>query len=305
MTFVSSIKSALAVYLLVGHSFIVNANTLPEDETYWGRELLQLSSMSHSMSFSMSMSFSLSMMPDWESGPEREILEWPSPAPTPELGEHFCGNGIIEAGEECDDALGGDIGGAPYECGPYSFCNNQCQCEFPERGCLDRAGVVFPGHFCVTFGGPHACCTGPDGQDLCHECNSCQKNVALSAKCCMADGVTECGEDDICCPMHLFGADVNICLDKSHGALGDPCSPELCDAESLESEADKCQNCANCLSSVCAEYTDCLQNNDVSSCIPEFLGGSLESCEQCHNACYKGSKNGPTMVMRRSLRGSG
>jgi len=330
---------SVASLLLLGSSVAIDMNALPEDEMFWGRDLLKLESMS-SMSMADWSTPSPTQewptpppTPDWPTpsphsdwstpAPTQDLptlplttdyptspptpdrptpspIDWYTPAPTPDLGEAFCGNGIIEPGEECDGP--GSIGEAPYECGPYSFCNDKCLCEFPEGACIDRTGVVFQGHECVAFE-TRACCDGGDGFNLCQSCSDCQNEVAITPQCCVDDGIADCGEEDICCPISAFGKDVKICLDSSQGVLGDPCSPDLCSAEDLDSEVNECQNCINCLESTCTEYTYCLENDENSSCVPSFLGGALNSCEQCQNACFRGSKNGP--VVRRSLRGSG
>ena len=206
----------------------------------------------------------------------------PTPAPTPALGEHFCGNGEIEPGEECD-APGSAPGDVPFQCSPYEFCNDECKCEFPQGACIDRTGVVMHGHECEGFipEGPHTCCRGHDGQDLCHECGGCRTKVAITPSCCEKESA--CDDDDICCPIDIAGERVKICLDSSHGQLGDACSPQLCSPQDIGDGIDDCQNCVQCLDDTCG-------------------GDKLDDCPECRNTCFHGSKNSPAVGRRREIR---
>lgn len=253
----------LVSLLLLGSSVASHVaqqfDSLPEDQALWGRMLFSMSMMSTGNGRGLTLS------------------------PTVDIGEAFCGNGVLEEGEECDGENG--IGETPFQCGPYAFCNNDCKCEFPHKACIDRTGAVHHGHQCHGFveDGTHTCCTGQDdGQDLCHECGGCQTNVAITPHCC-AD--SECGNDDICCPIDVFGQRTSICLDSSHGKLGDPCSPDECSLVDIASGVEECLNCSKCLDSTCG-------------------GGSLSECHECRNACFRGSKNGPVLTRTNALRGA-
>lgn len=232
------IISALVSLIMVLRSAHANHEfLLKEDEVGWGRLMLEFDSMS--------------MPNEWEP-------KWPSwappdtPWPTPDPGEFFCGNGVIEKDEECDDPSMA-IGGVPFQCGPNQFCNDHCQCEFPQGACLSRIGLVFHGHKCE--GNPShdtlCCCNGgPDqGPDnLCNPCDACEKNVAITSQCCRDDGVTDCMEDDVCCPVNAFGRDIKVCLPNSLGDYGEPCNPDLCSPEDLELGLNLCQKQLPCLS---------------------------------------------------------
>ena len=214
-----------------------------------------------------------------------------------------CGNGVLEAGEECDGAaLGGvscgDRGcsGGGVTCTPgcaldYGACTGCPACDFDGvcdagedcTGCEDCAGGATPGAVC----GNGVCETanGEDCVSCAADCNGMQSGKASRRYCCGADvgcGDSRCGScTDVpavpqayCCGDGACGGpeDCGTC------ALDCAAPAEICDS----GRDDNCDGAVDCADAECAALPLCEappQSCGDGTCAPG------EDCLSCPGDC--------------------
>ncbi len=169
-----------------------------------------------------------------------------------------CGDGMLNAGEECDD------GNRTADDG----CDAECLLE-----CGD--GVLQTGEGCdpgIAAGDPGACPTDCDDMDPCTADMLSGMDCAVE---CLRAPITAPADDDMCCPPGASAATDNDCVAACGNMVLDP--GEVCDVGSA---------------------TDCPSScDDMNTCTTDALTGAAATCDAtCANTaitrCRRGASDG-------------
>lgn len=174
-----------------------------------------------------------------------------------------CGNGTVDAGEDCDD--GNNLDG---DC-----CSASCTFEIAGSACGDPSVTDCDG--ADTCDGAGACqdnlaasgtaCGDPsvtdcDGADTCDGAGACQDNLAAAGTNC-GDGPAECSDQDTC--------DGSGGCQPNHSAAGTNCGdgPTVCSGQ------DTCNGTGGCQPNHSSTSTECRPAVDACD-IADFCDGA-------------------------------
>ena len=199
--------------------------------------------------------------------------------------EAFCGDALIDEGEECD-------------CGPQDTCHKVDPCCNP-TGCTLKSGAV-----CTPNDITKPCCT--------KDCTA-----ANTAQLCRLGG--ECKDDTFCdgstasCPSRVAKPDGTFCYGRTAVCESGSCSVSVCSLLGLE--LCQCTENEQDLCFVCCEtaYGDCIpaqqaddNQNTITSPIASMPGQSCNDyqgfCDD-NQACVKTGQKGAQDRLNRFLRG--
>ena len=188
-----------------------------------------------------------------------------------------CGNGLIDAGEQCD----------PGAAGATTCCTATCQAVSAGTSCSD-------GNACTQVDTCQAgVCVGSSAKtcgalDQCHDAGSCNPTTGVCSNPSKADGSTcndgnACTQSDACVAGACSGSNPVVCTaqDQCHGAGS--CNPST----------GSCSSPAKADGTACNDGNACTQSD---TCVAGACsGGSPVLCaatDQCHNAGSCNPTNG-------------